>query len=222
MTHPLTDKKKKITFYLFLFLFLSTIFNFKIVNYLRDIFKIKNIEINDQFYLKEFDNLIDKNIFNIKKDDVLNTILKLQILENFQIKKIYPNKIAVIVKETKPIAKIYIDNDIFYIGENKSFFKSNINLDEILLVTGTTNKKIIISFLQNIKKSNINYSSIKKIIYFSSKRWDIVFKDKTILKLPSSSVSEKMKIAKILIDKEEFRGKVIDLRINNRVILANE
>ncbi len=220
--HLLTDKKKKIIFYLFLFLFLSTIFNFKIINSVKNLFKIKKIEINNQFYLKEFDNLFDENIFNIKKDDILNKILKLPILENFQINKIYPNKISVIVKETKPIAKIYINNDLFFIGENKSFFKGNKNLEEILLVTGTTNKKIIISFLQNIKKSNINYSSIEKIIYFSSKRWDIVFKNKTILKLPSFNAHEKMKIAKILFDKEEFRGKVIDLRISNKVIITNE
>ncbi len=222
MMHLLTDKKKKIIFYLFLFLFVSTVFNSKIVNSVKDIFKIKNIEINNQFYLKEFENLFDKNIFNVKKDDILNTILKLTILENFQVNKIYPNKISVIVKETKPIAKIYINNDLFFIGENKSFFKGNSNLDGILQVMGTTNKKIIIPFLQNIKKSNINYNSIEKIIYFSSKRWDIVLKDKTILKLPSINAVEKMKIAKILFDKGEFRGKVIDFRINNKVILANE
>ncbi len=222
MMHLLTDKKKKIIFYLFIFIFLSTIFNFKIVKSIKDLFKIKNIEINNEFYFEEFDNLFEKNIFNLKKDDILNTIFKFPILESFKVNKIYPNKINIILKETKPIAKTYINNDLFYIGENKNFFKGKKNIEKILLVTGITDKKTIILFLEDIKKSNINYNSIEKIIYFPSKRWDIVLKDKTILKLPSVNTHEKIKIAKVLLDKKEIRGKVIDLRINNKVILTNE
>ena len=60
------------------------------------------------------------------------------------------------------------------------------------------------------------------MIYYPSNRWDVIFKDETILKLPSEEIINNIKQAEILLRREEFKRKVIDLRIKNKVILYNE
>ena len=65
--------KKKIYFYLLILLFLSTIFNFKLINIFKNTNLIKSIEIQgigvkDQNLLKkELQIFFDKNIFFVEK-----------------------------------------------------------------------------------------------------------------------------------------------------------
>jgi len=63
---------------------------------------------------------------------------------------------------------------------------------------------------------------MEKLIYYPSNRWDVIFKDKTILKLPSEQITTNLKRAEILLSLKDFESKVIDLRIKNKVILYNE
>ena len=70
--------------------------------------------------------------------------------------------------------------------------------------------------------SNLNFDSIEKLIFYPSYRWDIVFENKTILKLPNKELQKNLQTAEILLQTDKFKGRVIDLRINNKVIVSNE
>ena len=166
--------------------------------------------------------MIDQNIFYIKKESVVNLIEKFPILEKFKINKIYPNTISITLEETKPLAKIIIKNEIFIIGLNGNLFKGkNINYD-VPIIEGNLELKKINSFLEKIQSSKFDLSSIDKITFYPSNRWDIFFKNKTIIRLPSQNISKSIKHAEVLFYKEDFKNKIIDLRIKNKVIVSNE
>ena len=221
MMHQLKDKIKIIFLYLFLLFSVSTIFNLEATNSLRNFFKIKEIDIEDNIYRQEFIKMIDQNIFYIKKENIVNVIKRFPILEKFKINKIYPNKISITLEETKPLAKIIIKNEIFIIGLNGNLFKGNINYD-IPIIEGNLELKKINFFLEKIQSSKFDLSLIDKIIFYPSNRWDIFFKNKTIIRLPSQNINESIKHAQVLFYKEDFKNKIIDLRIKNKIIVSNE
>ena len=64
MMHQSTDKIKRIFIYILIFLFISTIFNFQILNSFSKLFKINKIEIKNIAYQKEFNFFEGQNIFN--------------------------------------------------------------------------------------------------------------------------------------------------------------
>ena len=91
------DKKNKIYIYLFIFFLLSTFNNIQLVN--SDFFKFNvdqikvsglseenNLQISD-----EIKNLLIKNIFLIKKEFILKILEKNNLINSFEIKKIYPD-----------------------------------------------------------------------------------------------------------------------------------
>ena len=166
--------------------------------------------------------MVDQNIFYIKKESIDNVIEKFPILEKFKINKIYPNKISIILEETKPLAKIIKKNEIFIIGLNGNLFKGkNINYD-IPTIEGNLEIKKISFFLDKIQSSKFDLSSIDKITLYPSNRLDIYFKNKTIIRLPSQNINESIKRAQILFNEDDFKNKIIDLRIQNKVIVSNE
>jgi len=222
MTLQLIDKIKKIPIYIILLFFLSTTYNFQLAKNLNEIFKIKKVEIKNNLYKQEFSNLIDQNIFKINKKHIMNNIIKFPILEKFKINKIYPNTINISLVETKILAKFYIKDDLFYIGANGNIFKNKNDNHKVLLIEGNYNLNKFNLFLKNIMISNLNFDTIEKLVFYPSYRWDVVFENKTILKLPNKELKKNLQIAEILLRADKFKGRVIDLRINNKVIVSNE
>ena len=221
MMHQSTDKIKRIFIYILIFLFASTIFNFQILNSFLKFFKINKIEIKNIDYQKEFNSLVGQNIFNINKKDVISVITKFPNIEKYKINKIYPNQIRISLFETKPIGKILKNNELFLIGSNGKTFQGK-NKKNLPLIEGTLEMYKINYFLKKIQLSNFSLNKMEKLIYYPSNRWDVIFKDKTILKLPSEQITTNLKRAEILLSLKDFESKVIDLRIKNKVILYNE
>ena len=73
-----------------------------------------------------------------------------------------------------------------------------------------------------IKKSDLDLKSIDPLISYPSARWDIVFKNNLIIKLPINSDLKLIETAKLVLLNSEIEKKVIDLRIKNKMILSNE
>ena len=221
MMHQSTDKIKRIFIYILIFLFASTIFNFQILNSFFKLFKINKIEIKNIAYQREFNFFEGKNIFNLNKRDVINVITKFPNIEKYKINKIYPNQIRISLLETEPIGKIFKNNELFLIGSNGKTFQGRDNKN-LPLIEGTLEMGKINYFLKKIQLSNFSLNKMEKLIYYPSNRWDIILKDKTILKLPSEQVTTNIKRAEILLRTKDFKSKVIDLRIKDKLILYNE
>ena len=58
--------------------------------------------------------------------------------------------------------------------------------------------------------------------FFPSGRWDIIFNNDRTIKLPRKNVFKLINKAELLLKDKNFDKKIIDLRINNKIILSDE
>ena len=85
--------KKKIYFYLFSLIILSTIFNKNFFKEINKIFSIKKIEIktNKEYLnkkiLSKIDYIKNENIFLFNDEDVIKKLIELKLFDSFIIKK---------------------------------------------------------------------------------------------------------------------------------------
>ena len=187
---------------------------------------IQQIIIDNNYILNE-DQLREKlsflygtNIFFLKTKKLQKELDKIDYIESFQIKKIYPSKIKITINEKKPIAiiqnkkekKLYTSS-----GDIINFFESK-EFDNLPLVFGE--KKNFQKFFNQLKKTNFPIKEIKTYYLFESKRWDLVTINNQIIKLPIKNYTKSLKNFIKLKDKTNFyKYKIFDYRINNQLIL---
>ena len=216
------DKKKYIFFYLIIFLILSSIHNsnFKYKNF----FVIKKIEIvgldkSKKLLLeKKFVNLIGHNIFSLKKES-FKFINSLNFVKDYNVHKIYPNRVKVYLESAKAISVVKYLNQSAILGNNGKVIDLDNLPTNIPNVIGTKDIQQVFQTLKLIDKSNLNIENIKKIEFFPSERIDIEFKNKKKVRFPINLTIEKLNFSLKIIDDEEFnRSNILDLRIPNKVI----
>ena len=126
----------------------------------------------------------------------------------------------IIIFEKKPIAVQILGNIKFYIsekGEKLNFFKNEF-YEDLPIIFG--NQKNFSSFFSEIKQSDLPSNQIKAFYYFDIGRWDIVLKNKKIIKLPEKDYMEILvKINSILNDKNFSKYRIFDYRIKDQLIL---
>ena len=216
------DKKKYIFFYLITFLILSSIHNsnFKSNNF----FSIKKIDVvglNKSKNLLLENKLVDfigYNIFTLEKES-FKFINSINFIKDYNIKKIYPNKLKVYLKPVKAISIVNHLDKLFILGNNGKI----IDLDNIPInvpkVTGTSDIKKIFQTLKMINKSNFNIENIKNIEFFQSERVDIEFINKKKIRFPINYTVDNFNFALKLLDDDRYsKSKILDLRIPNKVI----
>ena len=148
MMRQLTDKIKKVFLYLSLLFFLSTISNLNILNSLKEFFNIEEIKIKNIAYEKEFIHILGKNIFKIKKTDIEKILIKFPNIEKFRVNKIYPDKLSISLFETKLLAKIVKNNNLYIIGSNGNMFLGEGSYD-LPLIEGTQSIDKIVTRIIN-------------------------------------------------------------------------
>jgi len=117
--HQKIDKKNKVYVYLFIFFLLSTFNNLKLVNsnfFKFDINQIKVSGLSKQNNLdvsEEIKKLLLENIFFIKKEFLLKILKKNNLINSFEIKKIYPDTIEVKIEKTQFLGITNIDGKFF-------------------------------------------------------------------------------------------------------------
>ena len=220
--HQLIDKKKKILIYLLLLFILSSIFNQELKKFFINNFLVNKLDYNNLKLNIQLDEIIGKNILTLNKNEIISFIDNYPILHSFQINKIYPNSLKIDFIETNIIAKFYKDGELFYLGENEKFFLVNDKNIDVPIIKGFFEINNANNFLKLIKKSDLDLNSIASLISYPSERWDIVFKNNLIIKLPINSDLKLIETAKLVLLNSEIEKKVIDLRIKNKMILSNE
>ena len=125
---PQLINKNKIYFYVFCFIFLTTITNQKFILYIKNIFlihdiviKIDKLNINEEKFFK-FNSFINQNILLIKKEDFFTYLNEINFLQDINIKKKYPSTIIFSAKKTNIVALTYLNQKKFYIGENEKLY----------------------------------------------------------------------------------------------------
>jgi len=212
-------KSKKILIYFFLLLVVGSINNINL-NGLK-FQNINNINItgldikNKLILLKKIENFNLNNIFLINKIDLKDEIELNTLVENYSIFKRYPSSLDINIKKTKFLAKINKNSQIFYLGSNGKFIKSNSLNNELPFIFGNPEVFEFFKIKEIIDKSKISYTEIKNLYFFPSKRWDLELIDNTIIKLPNDNINLALNLAIEFLNDH----KLIDARIKNQIIL---
>ena len=219
----LIDKKKKIYFYIFFLILLSTPLNLKYNSFIKEIFKIKNIKVvPNELVFEEVYNLLNQNIFKLNNSNLKNFLNKYTHLKSIEIKKIYPDTLEVLITKSSPIA--IIDNQITftYLGDNGKVFKDNIEYNSIPILKGELDIADAIVVLNLLDKSLYKLEDIKEIIFFPTKRINIILNDDKILKFPIYIDLKYINKTYDFLQSIKTGKQVIDFRILGKIILKNE
>ena len=220
--------KKKLFFWFFL-LTLFTTFNFKNSNnFITNFFSIKEINIfgvsnlNEKELEKKLQKIIGKNIFFLNQKNLESLYINMDFINSLKVKKIYPNKVNIYVKEDMPIG-IYINNngEKYLLLENKKIVKKEKLINEKLPeVIGQKAPENFSDFYKNIKKTKFDFNTVKNFSYFEVGRWDILLKNDKLIRLPPDNyVKSIIKFLEIHEKKAFQEFKLFDFRIKNELIV---
>ena len=222
--HQLIDKKNKIIIYLISLLILSTT-NGKFVKnqnvYSSTINQVNIRGLSDTDNKKiynELNSLFYQNILFVGKKEIQRVISNYNIIEEYNIKKIYPSTININIKPTKFIAKL--SNNDQLVGANGKLIEDRDNNEILPYMFGEYNSRDFLILKNNIDKSKFTFTEFKTLYFFPSNRWDILTNDDILIKLPQDNFSTALDLAHKIISSDNFKNKkLIDLRVNNHLIL---
>ncbi len=224
--HQLIDKKYKITGYLVLLLILSTTSgkfiesknNYSSLNKtkvdVRGLSSKENLEI-----LKKLDKVLSQSIFNIDEEEIKKILERQNIIEEYEVKKIYPSTIKINIKPTKFIARIS-DQHQLLVGSNGKIIKKQKYEKDLPYIFGEFKTKDFLIFKKNVELSSFNFSEFKMLYFFPLNRWDILTTDGVLIKLPKENLIKSLDLAHKIISKDFLKNKnFIDLRVSNQLII---
>lgn len=217
-------KSKKILIYLFLLFLVGSINN---INFNNLKFKeIENIKVlglgnyDNSILISQIQNLNLKNIFFINREDIKKKIKSNNLVEKYEIFKLYPSSLVINIKKTKFLAKINDKEKIFLVGSNGKFLKNNSFYNQLPFIFGKPDVSEFLEFKEIIDQSKFSYNEVKNLYYFPSKRWDLELKNNAIIKLSKNYPEESLKLAFEFLHNKDLKDiKFIDARIKNQIIL---
>ncbi len=228
--HQLINKNK-IYFYIFSFLFLTTISNESLIKKLKNYFLITSIEVKtERNDIKEeisskINYLFYKNILSIKKKPTIKILDELNILESIKIKKKYPSTLIIEAKKTDLLGITFINKKKYYVGKNEKFIKSEeiIKQNNLPFIFGKFDIKNYLSLISILSNQNINFDKITKYYYHKNKRWDLYFDNNILIKLPDSNIEEAIILYNNFKSIEGIKSNsIVDLRIQKRITIKND
>ena len=209
---------------IFLFLLLTTFVSKK--KTIISNFKLKKIEIENNYFLEEKDikkslaEIYNKNLIFINKKDIESALIKNSLIESFLVKKKYPNTLKLKIFKKKPIAILVNKKKKFYLSDKIEIINFNAlkNYNDLPYVFG--NKKDFKLLYNNLKKINFPINIIKKYTLYESGRWDIITVNDKIIKLPLKNYNQNLKNYMDIKSKVNFKKYFLfDYRIENQLIL---
>ena len=223
--HQLIGKNNKIIIYLIFLIILSTTNGRFKDNLFSHSSKVNKININglseakNKKIISELNNLFYKNILFIRKDEIKKVMSKYNIIEKYNIKKIYPSIVNITIKPTKFVARLPNEGH-FLVGANGKLIKSEKNKEILPYIFGKFNSKDFLIFKKEIEKSKFTFIKLKTLYFFPSNRWDILTKDNVLIKLPQDNYLESLHLAHKIISSDNFKNKkLVDLRVDSHLII---
>ena len=223
------NKKIKILFYIFIFIFLSTISFFEKTNIFGNkvFFPLNKIEIYgyekvDYVTIQnQLSSLIGKNLLFMRPKDIEEILDKNKLINEFTIQKKYPNTVSINLKEVNFVAEIFKNKKKYFLTDNDNLipFKDYVIEQDLPNIYGKDAEYYFNDFQKLLKLNDFNLDIISSYYFFQINRWDLVTNNQKIIKFPSKGLKEAIKVANKLLNNKDFnKYSVIDLRINNKII----
>jgi len=223
--HQLTDKKNKIIVYLICLFILSTTTgkftisqnNYSLIDNKINIEGLSNIE--NLKILNELSNLFYKDVFFFDKKEINKIMNKYNVIEEYNIKRIYPSTINITIKPTKYLARTSNDNQLL-VGANGKLIKDEDSREILPYIFGEFNSKDFLSLKKNIEQSKFIFNEFKTLYFFQSNRWDILTDNDILIKLPQDNFLKSLNLAYKIINSNKFKKtKILDLRVKDQLII---
>ena len=164
---------------------------------------IKNIEIigvksSNSQKIKEISIDESNNLFNYDLVNAAEKIETLNWIKKVNIKKNFPNSLIIFVTENDPFAYLLKDQKVFLVDidgdiiieENESVISEN----ERLILSGLESELNLSELIVNL---NIHYpnilSFIKEMEFIERRRWNLIFNNNLLIKLPESGIEKSLK-----------------------------
>ena len=217
----------RIYFYIFSFIFLTTIINLNFLNKIKQKFLIKNININTreiEIKNKIFNKtnyLIKENIFFLNSKKLKSNLNDLNFLEDVKIRKDYPSTITISAKQTELLAITFVNQKKFYLGQNGELidFSQFKNIQKLPIIFAVSD---YLDLKKELNEQNIHSNIILKYYFHKNKRWDLYLKENIIIQLPNKNLKGAINIFKKFKKFNNIKpNTIIDLRIPNRLVLNN-
>ena len=219
----------KIYFYIALLLILLSIHNLNSINFLNNFFKIKKIHLISDIeknlseeIVASLNNFYNFNIFSINSSEIHQILDDYNFIDEYKIRKEYPSAIKIELKQTKILAYFFEDSEKILIGENKKKIRNNeIDLDNLPFIVGKVNINEFFVLKKKLIENGFELNDFDTFYFFKSKRWDLSYKDKIIVKLPINDIDFSLTLFRGMLENSSIQGvKVIDLRIKNSIIIS--
>ena len=215
---------RKIVIYLLIFFSVSSIGNYHLIsfNLLKNVrFNITGLDdLNILNMINNLNNLKIKNIYFLNKSKISEIIESNTLVENYSVHKKYPSNLVIKIINTKFLAKINLNNEIYIIGSNGKLINNNNKNDNLPFIFGKPEIKEFLNFKRLIDESKFSYDQIKNLYFFPSKRWDVELNNQLILKLSQNDIKDSLNQAFKFFNNNNFKEiKLIDARIKNQIII---
>jgi len=221
--------KGKIYFYLVLLLALLSIHNLNSINSINNFFKIKTITINSNFeknlnqkILSSLDQFHNSNIFLISTTEIRKVLDNFNFLGDYEIRKEYPSILNLELKKTNILAYYLENNNPIFIGENgKKITEKRIDRSDLLILEGHIDIAKFLNLKNKLVINGFKLNDFVKFYSFKSNRWDLIYKNEIIIKLPIDDIDSSLGLLQNIIQSSNINDiRIIDLRIKNRIILS--
>jgi len=216
-------KGNKVIIYFFLLLLLGSINNVELKNF--NLSSINQINVsgldkeNNLIILKQIKNLNLENIFFTNIYKIKKIFEKNSLIEDYKVIKIYPSTLDIKLKKTNFLAQIRDNEKLYFIGSNGKLIESNLPNKELPFIFGKPNVNEILELKNLIDQSKFSFNQIENLFFFPSKRWDIEFKNKNIIKMPNNNVKDALDNAFNFLKVNQYnKSQILDFRINNQII----
>ena len=194
--------------------------------------EIKYIEVNgvnlsDSKKIKEISSNKGNSLLNFDLKNTAEEIKNLEWIKKVNIKKIFPDTLSIEIIENVPFAYLLKDQKIYLIDSDGELIIEK-NEEEMI-----KNQRLILSGYESdlnlsniISNLNIYYpdilSQVKEMEFIERRRWNLIFNNDLLIKLPESKIDNSLKNLKSLIEnKKILKSNIIevDLRINDQAII---
>lgn len=215
-------KKKLVVASLLFFIFTTITFREDISISKFDVQKIqiKNNSLIDENELKKLlTPIYRKNLIFLKNSEIQEALKQNNLIEDFSVKKKYPDTLIIKIFEKKIIAILFKKKN-FYLSDKFELidFKDFKNYKNLPQVLGTEDKFKI--FYNNLKQNNFPIDSIKKYILYESNRWDIeTFNGKKIMLSSKNYIQNLENFLNLKKEVDLINYKIFDYRIENQLIM---
>ncbi len=213
---------KKLKYLIILSFFLLPTYNPKVE---LEFFPIKKIEvstgknISKKEITKELSILYETNLMALNIEKINSLMINYELIETASLKKVYPDKIIIEIKEREIIAIVNNNKDKFFISRDNKLLKFNNDIANDKLPNVFGDYKKFVKFYEDLGFLNFNLNNIKAYYYFEVGRWDILTKNKKLIKLPTldyeKSITNYLNLDNNLIKNHS----VFDYRIKDQLIL---